>query len=57
MGVEAVLTTSAATTPAALADLVEYALGNATTTLLGRRRAADGRVVGRAEAYLEKPFS
>ena len=41
MGVEAVLTTSAATPPSVLADLVEYALGDASTSALARQRVAD----------------
>ena len=44
MGVTPVLTTSASSSPASLADLVEYALGNASTSTLARARAANGRV-------------
>lgn len=41
-GVEPILTLSAGTPPASLADFVEYTRGDAVSTAWGRQRAADG---------------
>ena len=42
LGIEPILTTTASSSPDELADLVEYCHGDASTTAMGRKRAADG---------------
>ena len=52
LGIEPILTTTSSSTPAELADLVEYCWGNASTPM-GAKRAADGHAAPYTVKYFE----
>ena len=53
LGIEPILTTTSSSTPAELADLLEYCHGDAAGTPMGRRRAADGHPAPYAVRFFE----